>query len=186
MSKPNIKKLKYPVWFNIIFSVLTLGIPLALFVYSGFSSAESKTATVFKITFGAILILAIAWWFIYKFVIKRYIDKIVAKQAALEHDYSIETGNPTAIKALWFTNEKILTILDGVRVLLYGGLSAVLLMGIEAGLVKARVILLIIACCYVIAYTIKMILLMSQKEESDEGTGTGQEVSKVDSSETNS
>lgn len=70
MSKPNIKKLKYPLWFNIVFAILTLGIPLGLFVYEGLSAANTQKGTIFKLSFMAILVLVIAWWFIYHFVIK--------------------------------------------------------------------------------------------------------------------
>lgn len=185
MSKPNIKRLKYPTWFNVTFSILTLGIPLVLFVYAGFSAGSTDTAKVFKITFGSILLLAIAWWFVYTFVIKKHIDKLVAQQAALEHDYSIEIGNADAIKAMWFYNQKILTALDVIRVILYGGLGIVIALGVQAGVVKVKTTLLLVATCYIVAYTMKAIYLMSQKEATNE-TGTGEEVSKDSTTKTDS
>lgn len=186
MSKTNIKKLKYPAWFNIVFSILTLGVPLALFAYTGFTSADTTGGTIFKITFTGVLTLVLAWWFIYRFVIKKHVDKLLATQANLEHDYSIEVGNPDAIKTMWYNNEKILTLIDIIRVLLYGGLGVVLAIGIEAGVVKVKTTLFIIAICYVIAYTIKGMLLLNRKEDTDESEGNGKEVSEDNSTETNS
>lgn len=186
MSKPNIKKLKYPLWFNIVFAILTLGIPLGLFVYEGLSAANTQKGTIFKLSFMAILVLVIAWWFIYHFVIKKYIDKLTASQAQLEHDYAVEIGNPDKVKYLWYNNEKILTIINIIGASLYGTLAGVIALGVQAGLMKVKTVLFLVSICYVVAYTIKFMLLITRKEAKDEKANGTEQSSKECSTEDNS
>lgn len=168
MNKQNIKKLQYPLWYRIMFAILTLGIPLGLFVYEGLSAANTQKGTIFKWSFMAILVLIIAWWFVNKFIIEKYIKKITAAQAQLEHDYSVEIGNPEKIKFLWYNNEKILTIINLVTLTLYGALASIIAVGIQAGLIKIKTVLVLIIICYVVAYTLKFMLLITRKESTDE------------------
>ena len=187
MSKPNIKKLKYPLWYNIVFAILTIIIPLGLFVYECLSAAHTQAGVVFKVSFVAIVIAIIAWLFLNHFVIKKFKDKLIAKQAMLEHDYSAEVGNPDALKTMWYDNEKWLTVFEIIQVLLYGGLGALILIAVQSAIIKVKGILIIIACCYIIAYTIKYMLLIMRKEATDEtNTGAeGAEVRKVDDTQSN-
>ncbi len=168
MSKPTIKKLKYPLWYNIVFAVLTIGIPLGLFVFECLTAAQTQAGVVFKVSFVAITLLIIAWLFLNHFVIKKFKEKIAAKQVLLEHDYSAQVGNPDALKALWYANEKWLTLFELVGVLLYGGLGALILIAVQGAVIKVKGILIITAMCYAIAYTMKYLLLIMRKEADDE------------------
>ena len=80
MSKPNIKKLKYPLWYNIVFAILTVAIPLGLFVYECLSAAHTHAGVVFKVTFVGLTLAIIAWLFLNHFVIKKFKEKVHAKQ----------------------------------------------------------------------------------------------------------
>ena len=168
MSKPNIKKLRYPLWYNIVFAILTVVIPLGLFVYECLSAAHTQSAVVFKVTFVAMVLAIIAWWFINHFIVKPFKTKIVSKQTMLEHDYSAEVGNSEMLKAMWYANERWLTLFNVIDVLLYGGLGALILIAVQTSLIKVRGIILVIATCYIIAYTIKYVLLITRKEVGDE------------------
>lgn len=179
MSKPNIKKLKYPLWYNIVFAILTVAIPLGLFVYKCLTAARTQSGVVFKVTFIGLTLAIIAWLFLNHFVIKKFKEKVKAKQLLLEHDYSAQVGNPNALKAMWYVNERWLTLFEIAGVLLYGGLGAAILIAIELGSIKVKYILIIIATCYAIAYTIKYLLLILRKEATDE-TDTGAEEPKAD------
>ena len=86
----------------------------------------------------------------------------------LEHDYSAQVGNPDALKAMWYANERWLTLFEIAGVLLYGGLGALILIAVQSAIIKVKGILIIIAICYAIAYTIKYLLLISRKEATDE------------------
>ena len=167
MSKPNIKKLKYPLWYNIVFAILTVAIPLGLFVYECLSAAHTQAGVVFKVTFVGLTLAIIAWLFLNHFVIKKFKEKVHAKQLLLEHDYSAQVGNPDALKAMWYANERWLTLFEIAGVLLYGGLGALILIAVQSAIIKVKGILIIIAICYTIAYTIKYLLLILRKEATD-------------------
>lgn len=179
MSKPNIKKLKYPLWYNIVFAILTVAIPLGLFVYECLSAAHTQAGVVFKVTFVGLTLAIIAWLFLNHFVIKKFKEKVHAKQLLLEHDYSAQVGNPDALKAMWYANERWLTLFEIAGVLLYGGLVALILIAVQSAIIKVKGILIIIAICYTIAYTIKYLLLILRKEATDE-TDNGAEEPKAD------
>lgn len=179
MSKPNIKKLKYPLWYNIVFAILTVAIPLGLFVYECLSAAHTQAGVVFKVTFVGLTLAIIAWLFLNHFVIKKFKEKVHAKQLLLEHDYSAQVGNPNALKAMWYANERWLTLFEIAGVLLYGGLGALILIAVQSAIIKVKGILIIIAICYTIAYTIKYLLLILRKEATDE-TDNGAEEPKAD------
>lgn len=179
MSKPNIKKLKYPLWYNIVFAILTVAIPLGLFVYECLSAAHTQAGVVFKVTFVGLTLAIIAWLFLNHFVIKKFKEKVRAKQLLLEHDYSAQVGNPDALKAMWYANERWLTLFEIAGVLLYGGLGALILIAVQSAIIKVKGILIIIAICYTIAYTIKYLLLILRKEAVNE-TNVGAEEPKAD------
>ena len=183
MSKVDIKKLKYPLWYNIVFVILTIVIPLSLFVYECLSAAQTQAGIIFKVTFIGITLALITWLFFNHFVIKTFKEKLLSKQTLLEHDYSAEVGNPNTIKAMWYSNERWLTLFEVLEVLLFGGLGAIILLAVQAGIIHLRGILIIVATCYVVAYTIKYLLLVMRKEANDENTGTEKsETNKVNNS----
>lgn len=186
-SKQDIKKLKYPLWYNIVFAILTIVIPLGLFVYECLSAAHTQAGVVFKVSFVSIVIAIIAWLFVNHFVIKKYKAKILTRQTQLEHDYSAEIGNAEALKTMWYSNERLLTLFEVITVILYGGLGALIIVAIQTSLIKVRGILIIIATCYVLAYTIKYMLLISRKEASDETNDRTKEseTNKVDDTQAN-
>ena len=168
MSKPDIKKLKYPLWYTIVFAILTVVIPLGLFVFECLSAARTQAGVVFKVSFVGITIALVAWLFFKHFVVKKFKEKLLSKQTLLEHDYSAQVGNADSIKAMWYDNEKWLTLFEIAEVLLYGGLGAIILIAVQMGIIKVKGILIIVAMCYVIAYTIKYLLLLMRKEADDE------------------
>jgi len=174
MAKPNIKKLGYPLWFNIVFLCLTVGGPIVLVVMEGLSSPSSA----FRWTFMTVATALTAWVFIQHFLVKNLRKKLLAKQTALEHDYSIDVGNSNKIKYLWYTNEQWLTLFTLINGALFGGLVAVIMTGVASGLMHIRGTILLIAIFYVIAYTLKFMATTLLKGVDNYGetsgpTGTG-------------
>jgi len=165
MSHVKIKKLKYPLWLNIVFLILTVVVPIGLFIYEGCCSKSSS----FRITFLGVITLVIVWIFINKFILKNYKIKLLTKQQALEHDYSIDNGNPEKIRYLWSANEKLLYLFNIIDIIVFGGLGALAAIGISNRLMEIKGVILIMASVYVVAYTMKFIFLMSGKEVDDEG-----------------
>lgn len=165
MKKPNIKKLKYPLWFNIIFSILTVAIPLIFIVVQGFNSPS----TTFKVSFTMICAILLLWIFVRKFIIRKYEDKLQNRKASLEHDYELEIGNQQKAKWLWYNNEIILSIFNAIQVLLIGGLILLMAIGIESAAIKVKGLSFLITILYLIAYAIKFIVLLKLRgSELDE------------------
>ena len=82
-EKPNIKKLEYPLWFNITFYCLTILVPIVSIMTQGFQSHN----TMFKISFGLVASSLLLWSFIHKFLISNIETTMRTRKVALEHDY---------------------------------------------------------------------------------------------------
>lgn len=172
MKKPNIKKLKYPAWFNVLFLGLTVVIPLIFVVVQGFKSPS----TTFKISFTVICSLILIWVFARKFILSKLEEKIVNKKAAIEHDYELNIGSQENAKWLWFNNELVLTIINAIQVLLIGGLIILFALGIETAAIKIKTLSILISLLYTIAYIVKFSLILKMRGEDseveDEQSGT--------------
>ena len=83
MAKPKIKTLKYPLWFNITFYILTIILPIVLVMIEGYKS-PSQT---FRWTFGIITGLIIIYTFVKKFILK-YLEK-VKSLGIINHDFNL-------------------------------------------------------------------------------------------------
>ena len=163
-----ISTLKYPRWYSIVHFILTILIPIVLVMIEGFNAPPSKLGTVFKVTFIGISGLVITWFFIKKLIINKIETTLRTKQVALEHDYSIEVGNPDKIRYLWYRNEIKLALFQFISVALNGGLIVIILLGVSSALLTIKSAVLLITSLYLIAYTIKfMILIIRQKVEDD-------------------
>lgn len=164
MKKPNIKKLKYPLWFTITFYILTVILPIVLVMVEGYKSPD----IAFRWTFGIISGLLILWVFVYKFLISNKEKQMVDKKSQLEHEYEIEVGNSKSIKWLWFSNEQKLAIFNAVQVLLFGSFLAVIAIGISSGFMQIKAVVIMISICYIFSYVLKFILISILKDKQEE------------------
>lgn len=165
MNKPDIKKLKYPLWFHITFYCLTVIVPLILIMVEGFGA---KTST-FRWTFGVLSMILVAWLAIYNWLLRGIKKKVEDRKSKLEHDYEIDVGNLEKIKYIWFSNEMKLAIISAVNVALWGAFFAVVLSGIAEGVMAIQGAVITICTLYVIAYTMKFctILFLRGEEKGD-------------------
>ena len=165
MKKPDIKRLKYPLWFHIIFYCLTVVVPLILIMVEGFCA---KTST-FRWTFGVLSLILVAWLAIYNWLLQGLQKKVADRKSKLEHDYEIDVGNPEKIKYIWFSNELKLAIIQAANVFVWGAFFAVVLTGIAEGVMAIRGAVLTICIIYVIAYIFKFctILYLRGEEKGD-------------------
>lgn len=169
MKKPDIKRLRYPLWFHIVFYCLTVLIPLILIMVEGFSSHVSY----FKWTFGVLALLVLTWSAIYKWLLSGMRKRIEERKHQLEHDYEIDVGNPEKIRYIWFTNEQKLAIVEAANIGLWGLLIAVIAVGIAQGFMAIKGATICIAALYVIAYVIKFLTITFLKgyEKGDKNNG---------------
>lgn len=171
MKKPNIKKLKYPLWFQIVFLLFTVATPVITLVIQGLNSPSK----VFRISFTMICLVLVAWIFVYKFVIKGVEEKLQKKKAALEHDYEIEVGNAEKCKWIWFSNELVLSIINAIHILLIGTVLLLITIGIQEAALKIKGAAFFITILYLLAYIAKFILIITLRgkelEEVDNEDG---------------
>lgn len=155
MDKPDIKRLKYPLWFKIVFYLLTTLIPIIIIMVEGYQSPS----TGFKWTFGIISGLVILWSMFNKFFISKIEQDIRDRQVQLKHDYEIDVGNAEKIKWLWFSGEQKLAIFNALQLIIYGALIIVVIVGIRKALMEVQGIILIIIVCYIIAFFLKFTVI---------------------------
>ena len=160
-----IKTLGYPLWFTIIFFCLTVLAPIGLVINEGLKAGNKDGGLAFKFSFMSICIAILVWFPINKLIISKIEPKLIAKQVALEHDYSIDNGNPDKIKYLWYKNEIKLAIFHLVGILLYGSLAVILLLGVAKAFMEIQGIIFIITSLYVIAYTMKFVIILTKQED---------------------
>lgn len=154
---------------DIQFFCLTVLFPIVLIFLEGFKAPNTKSGTIFKITFSVLSTGLVVWIVLNKTLLKNYKAKLLAKQVALEHDYAIENGNTEKIKVLWHRNEKVLTMFSLVHVVLTGGLIAILLIGAAKAFMQIGNMVTIIIGMYTIAYLIKFLsLIIKGEDEYDE------------------
>jgi len=161
MNKPDIKKLKYPLWLQIVFYVLTVVGPLVLIAVEGFKSPQAA----FRFTFGVIAGLLLTWTFLKKFIIVKFVKKFTDKKSTLEHEYEVEIGTPEKVKYLWYENELLLNLFEAINVTLFGSLICVIAYGVQSGSYKVKAITIIIAMLYVIAYIIKFVYIFVMRNK---------------------
>lgn len=166
-KKLKIDTLRYPLWFNIIFYSLTIIAPLILIVLEGLKTPNTLLGTTFKISFMVMVVLTITWFFMKKLIINKIETKLLAHQVALEHDYSIDIGDKAKVKQLWINNQRKLTIYEFLQVMIYGGLLFVIGLGISSQVLKIKNLIVIIMSLYLIAYTIKFVVLLLRGEDDE-------------------
>ena len=158
-KKPDIKRLKYPLWSQIVFFVLTVVAPIVFIMVEGYQSPR----TGFKITFSLLCGLVVGWSFLSKFVLGKFEHKWRDRQSKLEHDYEIDVGNADKIRWLWFNNEMKLNACTAVKIALWGSLLAVVLNEVAEGFMKIKGMIILIAICYVLAYMLKFAVIAAAK-----------------------
>jgi len=166
--RPVIRKLGYPLWFTIVFFILTIAVPIGLVMWEGLKAPPTTTGSVFKVSFMIFSICIVAWFFIRRFLIVDIESKLLAKQAALEHDYSIKVGDAQAIKYMWYHNQATLAIFNLINVALYGGFMFIIMLGVSSALIETKQVVLIITGLYVLAYALKFMVLTLGRDDNVE------------------
>ena len=155
-----IRKLGYPLWFSIIFFILTVVTPIGFIIAEGLKAPSTTIGNAFKVSFLVFSIGIICWFFVRKFLLSNIETKLLTKQIALEHDYSIKVGDAQAIKYLWYSNQTKLALFNLVNVVIYGGFIVIVMLGVASALIKIKDIVLLITILYIAAYGIKFIILI--------------------------
>lgn len=171
MTKQDIKRLKYPLWFHIFFYCLTVIIPLVLIMIEGFGAKSPA----FRWTFGALSLILVAWLAIYNWLIRGIKKKVEERKSKLEHDYEIDVGNLEKIKYIWYSNEIKLAIIQAVNVFVWGAFFILILTGIANGVMAIKGAIVIICSLYIIAYIVKFITILWLRGEEKGDLSDGEQ-----------
>lgn len=169
MSKVTAKKLKLPIWQDIIYLICVAVAPIVITCLELFSSHS----TVFKVTFSSIGALLITIMVIKRFVINNKIENIRKETFALEHDYSIAVGDEKLIKAKWKKCKLILYIYDATIVLISLLLATLFVTAITEGLIAFKGAILAILLSVFSGISFKIICYLTaifEKEQNNEKT----------------
>jgi len=158
-----IEKLGYPLWFNLVFFALTVVAPIILIAIESMQAPATTTGSVFKVSFLGLSVGIVGWVFAKKFLIKNLEERLIAKQAALEHDFSIKVGDSELTKYHWYNNEAKLTAINLITIVLYGGLAFLIMLGVSSALIEVKGIVLLVTGLYIVAFAIKFILLTTRR-----------------------
>lgn len=167
MKKPVINKLKYPLWFHLVFYCCTVVVPIILVLVEGLSSHH----TWFKWTFGIIATLVVTWSAVYKWLLTGQLKKIIERKSKLEHDYEVDVGNAEKIKYIWFSNEQKLAIVDALNIGFWGAFIVIVAYGIAKGFMAIKGAALCITALYIMAYVVKFITITFLKGYEDDLEG---------------
>ena len=159
----NIRKLKYPIWEQIIFYALTLVAPVVLLVVQGLTSPHK----VFRISFTFVCTLLLTWIFIKKFLIAPYLKRLKDEKSILEHDYAIDVGNTDKSRYMWYTNELRLFIVNIIDVGLFGSVILLLVAGVKNMTFNVQGSSFMVIIFYFIAFTVRVIYLLVKRAKSD-------------------
>lgn len=166
-----VKKLKYPLWLDIIFTILAVAAPIILIIVQGLTSRSHA----FRFSFTVVCSLLLAWIFIKKFIIKPKEDKLIKEKVNLEHDYSIDVGDPKKCKYLWLSNELWLMLFNGIQTALVGLTIMLLAVGIQNMNIKVKGSSFLIIIFYLLAFGMKAIYLVAKREALEENEETKDE-----------
>lgn len=120
------KTLHMPLWQELVYLCFIAVGPIVITSLELFTSHSSA----FKWSFGTLALILMAVMIIKKFVLNNKIKDFKTKCVLLEHDYSIQVGNPTFIKLLWKKYNLYLYLYNTVTVSLALGLFYIFIMAL--------------------------------------------------------
>lgn len=170
-----IKKLKLPLWAEIVyFALIAIG-PAVITALELFQSHSS----VFKITFTSLGALLLTIIVIRRFVLLNKISKIKEKILLLEHDYQSGSGDKESQKVLWGRYNLIIYIYNVIVFVLALVLAVLFITALSEQLIQFKGASILILCFVLVALVFKSILYVSiaivpkdKNEEKEEGSET--------------
>lgn len=160
------KKLKMPLWQDIVYMCLVCVAPIVITCIELFQSHS----TVFKWSFASIGAILVTFIVIKKYVLNTYIKKNEEEIVLLEHDYSIGTGDETACKAKWKHCKMMLYILNCIEVLLALVLAYLFVTALADGLIAFKGAITFILLFVLVGMLFKLFTYISLSVDTDEDT----------------
>lgn len=139
-QKVKAKKLKQPLWQELVYLALVGVAPIVITCIELFQSHS----TFFKWSFASIGAILITYIIIRKFIINEKIKKAKAEILQIEHDYSLNIGDESLAKQKWKHLNLIVYIYNAIMVLLAMALVYLFVTALVDGLIAFKGAILLI------------------------------------------
>lgn len=147
------KKLKTPLWVEIVYFLLIFVTPVVITCLELFQSKS----TMFKWSFTSIGLILMVLIILKKYVFKNNIKRMEDKLVLLEHDFSIDNGNKEKIFVIWKQYKLILNALDLLSTLLSSILAWLFITALSTGLIAFKGAMSLICLTVIVAITFKLL-----------------------------
>lgn len=170
MSKKKVKakKLKMPLWQDLVYMALIMVAPIVITCIELFDSSS----TVFKWSFASIGAILVTFIVIRKFVINEVVDRYKKEIASLEHDYSISVGDEKLCRQRWKRCHLIIYLYNSLIVLLWMTLIYIFVQALADGLIAFKGAATLILLFVLAGMVFKGITYMGPEYEEDENGET--------------
>ena len=152
------KKLKLPLWSEIIYLMLTVVAPIVFILIE----AHKVPSVSFRVTFTVCTTALMAYIMIRKFIINKWVEKLSNQCAIVELNYQTGVGDPEKNKTVWVKNKIIEYSCNIIQVVLFGVLVLLIVWGLQSLGLKLKGTTLFICILYLIAFTFRIIMYMSR------------------------
>ena len=164
-QKVKAKKLKQPLWQELVYLALVGVAPIVITCIELFQSHS----TFFKWSFASIGAILITYIIIRKFIINEKIKKAKAEILQIEHDYSLNIGDESLAKQKWKHLNLIVYIYNAIMVLLAMALVYLFVTALVDGLIAFKGAILFILLFVLAGMVFKIITYLGAEfQEVDE------------------
>ena len=164
-QKVKAKKLKQPLWQELVYLALVGVAPIVITCIELFQSHS----TFFKWSFASIGAILITYIIIRKFIINEKIKKAKAEILQIEHDYSLNIGDESLAKQKWKHLNLIVYIYNAIMVLLAMALVYLFVTALVDGLIAFKGAILLIFLFVLAGMIFKIITyLVAEFQDVDE------------------
>lgn len=160
-------KLKLPLWSDIIYLCLTVLAPIVFLLIEAYRVPSDG----FRVTFTVCTTALLAYVFIRKFILTKYIEKLVNQCAIIELNYQTGVGDPEKNKTLWVKNKIVEYAFSIAYIILLGTLLLLIIWGVQTLGMKLKGTMLFIFLLYIVAFSFRIIMYVStfiKKKDTNE------------------
>ena len=154
MAKQKIKakKLKSPLWQDLIYLALIMVAPIIITCIELFQSHSS----FFKISFASVGAILVTYVIIKKYVLNARISKLKQEISQLEHDYAINAGDENLTVARWKNCQLKVYLYNAIMIILVMAIMYLFITALAEGLIAFRGAAMLILLCVVLGMVFKV------------------------------
>lgn len=169
--KVKAKKLKQPLWQELVYLALVAIAPIVITCIELFESHS----TVFQWSFASIGAILVTYIVIRKFIINEKIKKAKAEILQIEHDYSLNIGDEALARQKWKHLNLIVYIYNAIMIILAMCLICLFVTALADGLIAFKGAILLILLFVLAGMVFKVITYVGAEFEEVEEENSGEQ-----------